>query len=656
MHRTSAQTDSPGTTAQSFLKAQKLPNHEIVDAATATPEDLAMLMHRNRRQVPEAIPVYPQFFVQEAEGSGIRPLGDFRAVERMMALGTLPGQEQEHRQQQVEQGAETSSLSSNLLAKVGHLLREIQEAQQRPSIHRSQSMRPVLRRGTAIQEDDSFRNARPPLRMTRSMTSPVLVQDTLLSNTAATTTTNHQSTPDLDETETSHTELVLLEDEPLAAVEVALPVRAPATCSMPEDYEEEVPPVSSEIASRKTVDEIGKKIDESTSANVAPERFVTPVNSFRSPVERKDSLDLNLAPRTSRNKLKLDLDKLMATSGSFRRKLFRGSSLLESNPASRTSSFSSQNGSLATHDVIQLDGSSRMTPPVATNDPIRFVTPINSFINTNSTSISHFPDDIEVNRAPRNVLTVEDFERCLLLPTSSTDSDNDSVRRKLVRGPSLLRSNNNSSFRRSISRGVSRYSTDDSLATLKEEVKVEKKSKGARRGGNKNKKASKVVVFQDHEDVIDYDVNDYENLDETSAPPPSPPGAIFGLVRKRSIMRRGGGTKESACWEGTGSHHTKNTVTTHDVSSSEDYSEMGSFAGDSHNDESTSSCNIDADIDDDDSDSDSSTEFEEQEEDLSEPILLTPQRLSVASTASTASGNSWSLYESFDERDARLTI
>jgi hypothetical protein len=312
-------------------------------------------------------------------------------------------------------------------------------------------------------------------------------------------------------------------------------------------------------------------------------------------------------------------------------------------------------------------------PAVATSSDEssrRFVTPVSSFVgssssNNNNSCMNIQPfGNIEPNHAPqpsRNIVKVEDLECCQL-------SDADTFRRQIARGPSLLANNSSfrrsvgsdsSSFRRSITRGVSRYSTDDSLAPLKEEVKVDKSKRRASK-----KKQVKIVLGSDDDDD-----------DDEKITPPRP--VMFGLTRKSSIRRRDAVKADTAnttsspaknapndgnvwespqpqnkasvksVWEGLGSPrslHTKNTVTTVDVSSSEaDNSEEASFADitTSHNEEdfkdgSSSSSGDEA----------SSTEFEEQEELMNEPGLGLPTR--NLSFISTASGQSWSLYESYE--------
>lgn len=469
---------------------------------------------------------------------------------------------------------------------------------------RSESMRPVLRRGSPIK-DDLFAT-RPMLRKTQSMT-PSIESITSISKPLSTQSNNI----DMDESENSDdTELVLLEDEPLVPVEVV-------QARVPEIGCKETPALSSKMPRSKSdeapVKEIfaitqqGSSLDESSVG--VPERFVTPRNSFRSPVQREDSLRLELAPRTKRLVLNLNVKELMASGSSFRQKLVRGTSLLQSDSASRSGSFCSQDGS-STSD-IKLDGGSMMPPsfPISTNDPGRFVTPINSFMNSSNTNTAPFDGAAEPNRAPqasRRVVTVEDFERCML-PNA------DSVRQKIVRGPSLLRSSSGDSLpRSSFSRFLSRYSTDDSLAPLKEEVKVDKK-KGRR--GSKKIKEVKIVPEQN----------------KASARTPNP--AVFGLFRKSSIMRGG----EKGPLEGSSSHHTKTTVGVAEDSLS------GASFGDSHNNNELSISSIADDS------SESTTEYEEQDGDLLTGTL--PEARERPSFASTASGNSWARYEAWDQWD-----
>jgi hypothetical protein len=168
---------------------------------------------------------------------------------------------------------------------------------------------------------------------------------------------------------------------------------------------------------------------------------------------------------------------------------------------------------------------------------------------------------------------------------------------------------------------------------LKEEVKVDK----SKRRGSK-KKTVRIVMSDDDEE------------EERAVAPPKP--KLFGLVRKSSIMRPGsagadaGSTRKPTPWEGSSSHHTKATATTVDVSHSEDVSDGASFGDSGSNDRDLSITGNGA-SDDDNSDSDSSTEFEELEDDLAlqDPRAgLKDRNLSFVSTASI---QSWSLYESF---------
>jgi hypothetical protein len=90
--------------------------------------------------------------------------------------------------------------------------------------------------------------------------------------------------------------------------------------------------------------------------------------------------------------------------------------------------------------------------------------------------------------------------------------------------------------------------------------------------------------------------------------------------------------------EGSSSHHTKTTV---DISSSDENSEGASF-GDSCNNEDDSSVSGDCN----DEGSQSSTEFEEQDDDLALRDSMSSLKDRSLSFVSTASTQSWSLYES----------
>lgn len=636
--------------AQYLLELYEV-HHQIVDASVRP------AMCKQLLQVSGAIPVFPQFYLQDEETNEVCILGEFYMIERMLDQGVLPGQKDPAEFYDYYEVEPNLSLEAH----------QYEEEPKRLTIQRSQSTRSSLCRGNIVE--DGVVAVRPKVRATQSM-KPLVVRDssfgtndtssmyTIELDNDSESGSQSEVNYDRDTTENSFTELVLLEDEPSANNE-ALTVRSP-----PKERQEKEkitfsstgymdPPLLSPLQSTKTFEETEKEIwrlmkqddafdredgDTAPTSPDVPERFVTPTHSFNLPLQQAMP-DVPLAPKArGRPKLKLDFDALMQTGGSFRRKLVRGHSLLQSNPASRSASFASQGETIPMAPDISLGN---MAPPPSPNAPNneptdRYVTPKHSFVGSGGINVppaAFGGDMVEPNAAPhatRNVITVGDFERCAL-PGA------DSFRRQIVRGNSLLASSNsfrrsisrdNSSFCRSVTRGVSRYSTDESLAPLKEEVKVDK----SKRRGSK-KKTVRIVMSDDDDEG------------ERAVSPPKQ--KLFGLVRKSSIMRPGvvdagaASVRKAAPWEGSSSHHTKTTV---DASNSEDPSEGASFGDNRNNDDDLSITGSGG--SDDGSDGDSSTEFEELEDDLALPRSgLRERNLSFISTASS---QSWSLYESYD--------
>ena len=594
-------------------------HHRIVDGFVH-PE-----MGKQLLQVNGAVPIFPQFYLEDDETNEVCVLGNLHMIEQMLTQGVLPGQ---------KDPSDVNDDQHNLPLQTLHVEEKIMPCIKRsqltldtftcngvatrPSIHAAQSMKPLLLRDTSFGTND-----------TESWCTIQLNDDSRSENDVS---------DDADATENSCTELVLLEDEPSVNHEIA-PERPSATVekylpiSSTGYIVPSFPPFLSNKSLKDTETEIWSMIEqdfsfdsceEGESSSDFPERFVTPAHSFNLPLEQAIPNE-PMAPKIIRPKLQLDFSALMQNGGSFRQKLVRGHSLLQSNPASRSSSFCSQDGSFPMASGKQ---SATMVPPpkdASIDEPSRnFVTPNHSFVVRDSGLGMPGCGGIEPNMVPqtsRNVISIGDFERCDL-PGA------DSFRRQIVRGNSLLASNisfrrsvsrDSSSFCRSITRGVSRYATDDSLAPLKEEVKLDKnKERGS-------KKTVKIVISDD---------------DEGQAAAPLKP-TLFGLIRKSSIKRPcggGDGGGVSKALEGSSSHHTKTTV---DASSSDEHSEGASF-GDSRNNEDelsiSDSCNDD--------ESQSSTEFEEQDDSLLLRESLSGLKDRSRSFVSTSSTQSWSLYES----------
>lgn len=590
-------------------------HHRIVDGFVH-PEMCKQLL-----QVSGAVPVCPQFYLEDDDTNEVCVLGDLCMIEQMLEQGVLPGQRDPSDVYCDERPRPLQSLydedrilpcikrSQSMLATCS-----CDEVVTRPCTRTAQSMKPLLVRDTSFGTND-----------TKSWYTIQLSDDSDSSSES-------DVSDDADATENSCTELVLLEDEPYVNHEIK-PERSPAAAKVhrPISSTGYIEPSFSPFLSKKSADETEAEIwsmiqqdspfnsrEEGACSSDFPERFVTPAHSFNLPLEQAVANE-PMAPKITRPKLQLDFSAFMQNGGSFRQKLVRGHSLLQSNPASRTSSFCSQDGSFPMAPCIKF---ATMEPPpfdAPGDEPSRnFVTPNHSFV-ARGPGLMQGCGGIEPNMAPqttRNVISIGDFERCAL-PGA------DSFRRQIVRGNSLLASNSSfrrsvsrdsSSFCRSIARGVSRYATDDSLAPLKEEVKLDKNKDRA------IKKTVKIVMSDDDEDQADA---------------PLKP-ALFGLIRKSSIMRPVADTSKAV--EGSSSHHTKTTV---DISSSDENSEGASF-GDSCNNEDDSSVSGDCN----DEGSQSSTEFEEQDDDLALRDSMSSLKDRSLSFVSTASTQSWSLYES----------
>ena len=578
--------------AQACDKAQYLlelfqVHHQIVDGSVH-PEMCQQLL-----QVSGAVPVFPQFYLKDEQTNEVCILGELSMIERMLEQGVLPGQKDPTEVFHEGEG-------------------QNDDDQKSIAVKRSQSMRSMECRSSTSNDDAMA--AWPTVRATQSM-KPLLVRDSSfgMNDTKSLVTIElnddasfeSDMSYDADTTENSYTELVLLEDEPSINHEV-MPARSPFR------NEEQFPvsstgymrPPNASFRSNNQYNEAENEIrrimqqdfsfhdcEAGDSISNCPDRFITPAHSFNLPVEQA-VLDEPMAPKAARQKLQLDFNAFMLSGGSFRQKLVRGHSLLQSDPGSRSTSFCSKDGLIRTAPVIQHATMVPPPPPGASSVESRgqYVTPKHSFVACSSGLGMPRVGGIEPNVAPqatRAVISIADFERCAL-----PGADNAVC--QIARGNSLLASSNsfrrsvgrdNSSFCRSVTRGISRYATDDSLCALKEEVKVDK----IKRITSSKKKTVQIFMSDDDEERL--------------ASPRKP--TLFGLVRKSSIKRPVGASK---VLEGSSSHHTKTTV---DVSSSEENSEGASF-GDSGNNEDelsiTGSCI--------DSNSVSSTEFEEQEDSL----------------------------------------
>lgn len=540
-------------------------------------------------------PMYPQFFVESNKTTEIEYLGEFHNLKHMLVLGELPGQE------------EDESSSNELVDQIHR--KEVEGDKTAPIADTIHSASPMQSYGAST-----------------TMRSPIEVTQSINSRCGE----SRGNPVDTDDTEESLTDLVLLEDEPDFTVEVV------ATSRMCEE-EEFSKPIA--LSRRPTDPSTSKTYNDQIFSflqreqlhcnsgssvicgdNVPSRCFVTPINSFCSNSESKQPLNLHLAPRRKRNTLNIEFDQLLASSGSFRQKLVRGHSLLQCDSVSRSGSFCSQQTPVcSTHDeltVIPFDKGSnvieRMKAPHLRilSDSKCFVTPVHSFIGGTDGLLSNF---VEPNQAPaRSVVTLEDFEqRCTL----------DTDRQAIMRGPSIL----NNSFSRSVTRGVSRYATDDSLPPLKEEVIVDRVK--CTRGGKRIKEV-KIVVDKDHENSTVK-----RSGPEVQLPPPS----VFGLVRKSSILRH----RANCTMEDNSSQHTKTTV---DVSSSEDNGSLAPFSDHLDSSLNGNQDNYDATYDDDDA-SESSTQFEEQNEDA---LPLCERAMYRSSVSSEVFDQSWLLLDRYD--------